>query len=140
MHLYFLIRGIKQQVDLFEMFMQTQMFRWDRVDLTTKEIITCNVQGSLRITPFGYEYVFPKEHLNEVLTMLDIRNAWSLGKAQTFFIRKMLGNGFKKIPKYEDVATNRYIEKRGIAIYPIGIKEDVMGLDPANSNIFQEML
>lgn len=124
MHLYFLVRGIKQQVELFNMFLQTQMFPWKRKNLKTGKEEVVQVQGALRVFPFGYEYVFPEESLAEVCTMLDIKNGWGLGKLRGFIIRHALGHGIMKIPKYKDVPTNRYIERRGIAIYPIGIKKD----------------
>ena len=124
MHLYFLIRGLKQQVDIFEMFMQTQMFKWKRKNLKTGKEEICQVQGALRIIPFGYEYIFPEECLDEVLTMLKVKDAWKLGKTREWIIRMALGNGVQKIPEYKEVNANRYIEMRGIAIYPIGIKKD----------------
>lgn len=85
-----------------------------------------NVQGVLRRAPWGYEYIFPKEHLNEVLTIFGVKAAarhWVPGIKEAV-IRKMMGNGVKKLPKFEEVPTNRYIELRGIALYPIGIKYD----------------
>jgi hypothetical protein len=153
MHLFFMVRGVIHQLDLFEMFMQTQMFTFPRYNLTIcecgqqkaehdeekckfkgfqrkKEVIL--VQGGLRRTPFGYEYIFPEEHLAEVLTMLDIQakdNRWKIGNLKSWLLRKALGKGdngdkVTPIPNYTPVITNRYIEKRGIAIYPIGIKKD----------------
>lgn len=127
-----MIRGIKQQVDLFEMFMQTQMWKWTRKNLKTGQNEIVQVQGALRVIPFGYEYVFPEECLNEVLTMLNIdenSKRWNLGKFRTMILRMMLGKGtegnpVEPIPKYEKVPTNKYVELRGVAIYPIGIKKD----------------
>lgn len=133
MHLYFMVRGIIQQVELFKMFMQTQMFKWVRKNLKTKKEDVVQVQGALRECGFVYEYVFPEECLTEVLTMLEIEesgaNRWDLGGLRNFVIRKMLGKGTEgnkvlPIPKYKKVLTNKYIEKRGVAIYPIGIKKD----------------
>lgn len=127
MHLYFLVRGIKQQVALFEMFMQTQMFIWKKIDLKTKKEFVCQVQGALRVFPFGYEYVFPEECLDEVLTMLDFKNTMGggLGKFKTFIIRNMIGKGLKPVPKkFKITNPNRYVEKRGLVLYPIGIKKD----------------
>ena len=42
-------------------------------------------------------------------------------------LRKAIGKGVKPIPDYKKVLTNRYIEKNGMAIYPIGIKKDPRG-------------
>ena len=127
-------RGIMQQLRLFEMFMETQMFKWGRTNLKTGKIEYVQVQGSLRKLPFGYEYVFPEECLDEVLTMLDAKEnlkRWNLGKLRNLIIRIACGKGdngdrVKPIPDYKVVNTNRYIEKRGIALYLIGIKKDAV--------------
>lgn len=132
MHLFFMVRGIISQVKLFEIFMQSQMFIWKRKNLKTGEDELCQVQGSLRVMPFGYEYVFPEESLDEVLTMLDVEaeaGSCYMPKFKKWIIRHALGDngtGHKvmPIPKYKKVPTNRYIEKRGLAIYFIGIKKD----------------
>lgn len=132
MHLIFLARGIISQLNVFEMFMQTQMFKWERKNLKTGEIEVVQVQGALRRLPFGYEYIFPEECLDEVLTMLDARNClvrWNLGKLRTTILRLIFGKSedgdrVKPIPEYKDVLTNRFIETRGVAIYLIGIKKD----------------
>lgn len=134
MHLLFFVRGIISQINQFEIFMQAQMFPWTRVNLKTgkKEII--QVQGGLRRAPWGYEYIFPKECLADVLTMLDIKptgdeTRWGLSAFKNYAFRKMLGKDYqgrkiKPIPKYIPVKFPRFIERRGVAIYPIGIKED----------------
>lgn len=130
-----MLRGSITQVQLFEMFLHTQMWRWDR-EILNKDGTRSkkpkyhkgNLQGVLRKIPFGYEYIFPKEHLAEVLTMLDAKNngtPWSLGLKMPI-IRKIMGHGIKKIPKYKEVPTNRYVEKRGVALYFIGIKHDIV--------------
>jgi hypothetical protein len=148
-----MIRGVVHHVKLFEMFLQTQMFPFSRYNLTicecgqnikvhddamcklgkfTRRKETMLVQGGLRYTPFGYEYVFPEEHLAEVLTMLEItpkNNRWKLGAWKSWILRKALGKGdaghkVEPIPEFTPALTTRYVEKRGIAIYPIGIKKD----------------
>jgi len=160
MHLYFIVRGVLHQLELFKMFMQTQMFVWRRKNQKlckcgqkkeehkkTKECKKFNpkieygrVQGALRDMGFCYEYVFPEECLDEVLTMLNTRNSdiKNFGWIRPAVLRKMLGKGVKPIPEYKDVvnqiimvddnliiATARYIEMQGIAFYPIGIKKDL---------------
>ena len=125
MHLYFMLRGILSQTRLFKMFMQTQMWLWKRKDLKTGKEILTQVQGSLRECGMFYEYIFPEECLDEVLTLLDIQDKdEGLGGTKRFVLRRMIGNGVRKIPKYKKVVTNRYIEMRGCTIYPIGIKKD----------------
>lgn len=147
MHLLFFTRAVEQQRRLFEMFMETQMFVWHRKDLMTGKDRIQIVQGGLRKAPWGYEYVFPKECLAEVLTMLEIPSGepsfWGMSKFKRWALRNLIGQGIKPIPKYEpipdkyisvegvkgvtEVVLRRFVEKKGVAIYPIGIKEDVMG-------------
>lgn len=148
--------------------MQTQMFPFARYNLsvceckqhiTNHDDLKCSfgkftrrkevtlVQGGLRKTPFGYEYVFPEEYLAEVLTMLEIQpknGRWELGTFKSWLLRKALGKGDSgdkvlPIPKYEPVNTMRYVEKRGIAIYPIGIKKDAFA-EMKEWGYYQEMI
>lgn len=145
MHLYFMVRGLKQQLELFEMFMQTQMFNWKRKNRETGQDEIIGVQGGLRVMPFGYEYIFPKECLNEVLTMLKVANNfednWNVGKLKTWLIRHVIGGDVKPIPyDYTHSPNHRYIEMRGVAIYLIGIKEDIEDWTPDGENYMQEML
>lgn len=137
MHLYFITRGIKQQVDLFKMFMQTQLFKWTRKNLKTGKEEVIRVQGALRPIQL-WEYVFPEECLDEVLTMLDAKMCWKLPKSREFALRKALGKGIKKIPKYKELPTSKYIEKKAVAVYLIGIKNDVKA--DASWGYEQEML
>jgi hypothetical protein len=147
MHLIFGIRGIMHQTEMFKMFLQTQMWKWKRLNVATGKEEVIQVQGALREVMFGfYEYIFPEECVDEVLTCLEIddkaRAPWwfGVGNMKMFMLRRMIGNGIYKIPKYKRVTTNRYIEKRGIAIYPIGLKKDKRGMCPDGSPYFQEML
>lgn len=141
MHLYFLTRGVKQQRDLFVMFMQSQMFNWKRKNLKTNKDETIAVQGALRPIEL-WEYVFPEECLSEVLTMLDIKNVvakyGSLGKTKEKILRRMLGKDVKPLPDWKETKINKYVEKRGLAIYPIGIKKDLR--EKASWGYEQEML
>lgn len=163
MHLYFIPRGIKQQIEIFEKFMQTQMFPWKRKNLETgKEEVTM-VQGAYRDCGMFKEYVFPRECLNEVLEMMGKENLLDSGVSdfKKCFVRKLLGHGVKKIPKkikednktrlglliYDDEGKPtfkpyRYIERRGVAIHFIGIKEDRYDNMPCDDGVvrYQEML
>ena len=121
-------RGVQQQVDIFKIFMQAQMFPWKRKNLETGKDEIVQVQGALRPIQL-WEYVFPEESLNDVLTALEIphenpHTGQGLSNLKIAALRKMLGNGVKPVPDYEPVKNYRYIEKRGIALYPIGIKTD----------------
>lgn len=129
MHLYFMIRGILTATDIFKMFMQTQMWTWKRKDLKTGKDEIILVQGALRECGFLYEYIFPEEHFDEVCTMLNrggefIDNATNLGLLRNWGVRKVLGHGVKKIPKFKEVQSNKFIQMHGVAFYPIGIKYD----------------
>ncbi len=147
MHLYFYIRGINQQVELWKLFAQTQWWRWIRTNLKTKKIEETLVQGALRPSVFGaWEYIFPEECLAEVLTSFKVVDAGSSigaeptrkNKAGLFVLRKLFG--CKKIPKkiYEEakkiqgsVMINGYwrgisqLNIPGVSIHIIGYKEDV---------------
>ena len=127
MHLYFLTRGIKQQRDIFVNFLQTQMWKWKRKNLKTKKEEISRVQGALRPVEL-WEYVFPEECLDEVLTCLNITKD-NLGTPKTFAtktklsaLRKMCGA--KKIKSYKKVPTSNFISTAGVSIHPIGIKKD----------------
>ena len=125
MHLDFITRGVQHQVDLFKTFMQAQMFDWKRTNLATGKEEVSGVQGALRPIQL-WEYVFPEESLGEVLAMLGIQDFDLPEKkyppVKMAMLRKMLG--CEKLPKIPDVKPNRYIEMRGVAIIPIGIKRD----------------
>ena len=128
MHLFFGLRGALQMTDLFKMFMQTQMWVWERTNLKTGKIEKVQVQGALRECMGGiYEYVFPEECYDEVMTMLKIKddNQTSLlGNFKPYVLRKALGNKVIKCPDFKEVKTNRYVERRGVLIYLIGVKYD----------------
>jgi len=135
-----MLRGVTWQVELYKIFLRGQLFVWKRKNLKTGKEEYTQVQGALRECIFGYEYIFPEECLDEVMTMFDVKNNKNqLSKTQTFIIRKMLGHGFNKIPEYNEVpneiinhkgtliAVKRSIPTTAVAMYPIGIKKDLKG-------------
>lgn len=97
-------------------------------------IVLSKVAGSLRPMQL-FEYVFPDEALPEVLGMMDMQGKFPLRpevEKLSWFLRK--GTGFKPIPKevlekIKDIPQHDLTEKRvpmhGMAVYPIGIKEDL---------------
>lgn len=162
MHFIFATRGIQQQIDLFKMFMQTQMFPWKRKNLnlcvcgqikqlhndaicsqktfTPREELI-QIQGSLRPIQL-WDYVFPDTCLDEVLTITQPH--WKIangtkGKFMQAAARAILGNDIKPVPEFKPVQTLRYIENHGVALYPIGIKEDVKN-ESQGYGFEQEML
>lgn len=145
MHLYLYARGVKQQLSIWEMFMQSAFWAWKRKDLKiNKETITL-VQGGLRPTIFGaYEYIFPEECLVDVLASLEITYNNYIGtdktlmnKARMALLRKMFGASaipkevFKKAEKtptsYTLDCCGRGLSSlrvSGVALHIIGIKTD----------------
>jgi len=152
MHLYFYARGISHQVELWKIFMQSQFWKWKRYNLKKKKDEFILVQGSLRPSFYGtWEYVFPKECLADVLSIMGIANPHTkkdgyAGKGyftfansiRNFGARKLLGA--KAIPKKIWEAADKiepsilidstwrglsHCRVDGVAIHPIGIKEDV---------------
>lgn len=144
-------RGLKQQRDLFVDFLYTKMLEWKRKNIETGKDEVVQVQGGLRPIEL-WEYVFPEECYDEVMTMLkvdgckDTGSADSVGnKAKLLMLRKMLGA--KPLKKFKKVPTNKYVERRGVALHPIGIKADVRavmkkrpGQEYSKSDYSQEML
>lgn len=157
MHIYFIPRGIRHQIEIFEKFMQTQMFPWLRKDIKTgKEFLTM-FQGAYRDAGPFKEFVFPEECLADVLAMLgEHEKKIYVSDIKKWGMRKLMGNGIIKIPKnvkYPEgfarvglmVKENgksvfrpyRYVEHRGVVLEIIGIKKDRRG---TFEGVEQEML
>jgi len=143
-HVVFATRGIKHERNRFIMFLQSQMFWWKRKNLKTGQDEVCRVQGALRPIEL-WEYVVPEECLDEVLTMLNVDEKGEVhpvtAKLNRWGLRKMLG---LEPVKYTRVATDKFVPRDGVALYPIGIKRDVKGIwkDPVTKEDLyeQEML
>ena len=148
MHLYIIIRGIRHQVEIFERFIQAQMFPWKVKDLKTNTWKWEMVQLALRDAGPFKELCFPEEALEEVLRMLDyVHESKWVGDYKTWCIRRFIGHGVRKIPKIIKtpldypwmslVGVNaeekpvfqpyRFIEMRGVDLTFIGIKKDLKG-------------
>jgi len=99
MHAVFMLYGIKQAVDHLLMDMQAQKF------LLKTSKGDHWVQGSLRLLPFGiYEYVFPKESKDLVLTTLNFNNPSYPQYKQIRPILSMIRKALKikRTPKFDD--------------------------------------
>lgn len=123
MHFFFLTRGNYRAVQDFKGFMNAQMWLWTRKNLKTNKDEQFAVQGGLRPVQL-WEYVIPQEHMDELLTSLDIGDGKVHPKNAQMacsFLRKALGA--KKIPKYK-TDKMRLIPRHGVGLYPIGIKHD----------------
>ena|SRR3990167_8533448 len=146
MHLYFISRGVKHQRDLWVNWMQTQLFSWERTNKTTgkKEVIP--LQGALRPVEL-WEYVFPEEHLNQVLNNMMFTNeglnCYKHVKGKNLsmaVLRKSLGA--KPIPKFPVMEINKMMRMNGVAVEPIGIRADKRGdlLDPSTGTVYEQEL
>ena len=134
-------RGINRQVEEWKSLLQAQRFPWKRTNLKTGKEELSVVQGALRPIQF-WEYVFPKECLNDVLGGMQIQGPIQRPeiKSMTWMIRKMLK--LKQIPTQTDIKTTGYTPQgtlnneqmpaisvhnmlaEGVAVYPVGIKDD----------------
>ncbi len=154
MHLYFYIRGVKQQCDLFVSLAQGQFFQWDRKNLLTGQMETTLVQCGLRQSVLGAQaLIFPKECLAEVIAMLGLtrldhegnyiigvapewKHSFKLAVLRKIFdaqpIPKDVYEAAKKCPtSYKLQGSKRGLSHLiidGVSIHPIGIKEDDMGI------------
>jgi hypothetical protein len=145
MHFVFATRGIKKERDQFVKFMETQMFDWSRKNINVCECgqninahdqKKCNqkefsprvekaiVQGALRPIEL-WEYVFPEEHKDLVLTSLQVDTKGKVhplpATLNALALRKAMG--LEKV-RYTPTPTKRFIYREGVALYPIGIKKD----------------
>ena len=163
MHLVFMTRGIQRRVDVLKELLLAQRFPLKRKDLNTgKEELTF-VQGALRPIQI-WEYVFPKESMGDVLGGLQIKGPIERPeiKSMSWVLRKMLK--LDQIPVLKpDATTTGYrppgtlngkpmpaspvhnfgeLTKMGVALYPVGIKEDAMqdAEWPTGEKYHQEML
>jgi len=135
MHVVFIPYGIKEKVDLLLRDMQCQKFQL-RCWKEGQQDRSIWIQGSLRVLPFGvYEYVFPREYLDHVLTTLNFHEVqypqyqgFKLKTALTF-LRKFLMA--KKAPKEFKRDQSCIWIKEHVAIIPIGIREDGNIVEPA---------
>ena len=153
MHLILMTRGIQQSRDIWKQFMASQMYKFPQKNLdwcqcgTHKDLhgtdkCVCPefkpreepkmVQGALRPIEL-WEYVFPRESLQEVLAMQNTHKEYNRLRPEVnkmgWLLRKAMGA--KKIPDMPDLQnkemweiTSKFVPMSGMAVYPIGIKED----------------
>lgn len=152
MHLYLFVRGKFEQVELWKAHSQCAYWKWRRISLKTGKEEIKIIQGALRPTIWGaYEYIFPEEALTEVLSFFGITEQMA-GDFRYKFMRPFFN--CKKIPKknlremkdipdcflteeFERASQNCIIP--GVAVQPIGIKED-RRLEWKEAGYIQEML
>ena len=121
MHLVFMTHGILSEVEHLKIDMQAQKFKL-RMFKEGKKDKFIYMQGRLSLGPFGvWEYSFPKEHLDLVLTTLKGDYEKKLGNMRIAILRKMLA--CEKMPKFE--AENKLLWIRdNVGIIPIGVRYD----------------
>jgi hypothetical protein len=143
MHLYFGTRGVNHQIELWKIFMQSQMFPFTRKNLDTGKEEVIYVQGALRPVQL-WEYVIPEECLEEVLSNMGMNDHISNNppaiKKAAQIMRKMIG--LKEIPTVESKIHDRMMQVFGVAVHPIGIKyEEKKEIDfGKEGRFFQEPL
>lgn len=129
MHVIFIPYGIKDLVEVLFRDMQAQKFTlklYSPDGKTTKEHM---IQGSLRMLPFGFwEYVFPKEHLDCVMTTLNFNEPlrYPIPDWAMKLIKKTLK--VEDIPKKFDTSKKFPWIKEHVNIIPIGIRKDAEGI------------
>jgi len=126
MHVHFMIRGIKQDVETWFKYLETSWF-WlpfkDENGVEKKQ----QIQGQLRYSLFGtWEFIFPKEYQDAVLTTFGFHNNLRGNKKYQFQMNLIrLALGLKKAPK--DFNTNQKLtlpNELWVEVVPIGIKHD----------------
>lgn len=127
MHFVFGATGIKQDLDLFEKFLQTQVMPMPYIDHNDKDKEkTILIQSQLRPIKF-YDFVFPRDSLQHVLNGIQpereikSRNA-VLPNAYITALRKALK--LKKIPKQDPNAGRLPILKQNVRVVGIGVRDD----------------
>ena len=123
MHLYCITRGIKQDVDRFISNLEAQYFPYNVRLPGSDEIQKAAVQLSMRPIQL-WEIVFPKEHLDEVRTLMKgVESIERLNRPiEEAMLRKAVGA--KKLPKTYTPVPGRIIHKQNVEIKEIGYKED----------------
>jgi len=133
MHAVFALYGKIEEVEILlrDMRAQKHYYKFSKGN----ENILVPMEGSVRLLPGGfYEYVFPKEDLNLVLTTLRFHEpshyASTIPKIYLKLLKKMLR--LKEIPKFNTEKKYLWI-MQNIGIIPLGIREDGDLIEPENT-------
>lgn len=123
MELFFIATGVYHKLKTFETYMQSIPWVLPFKDKEGKDHKQA-VYGMLEPIQL-YRYIFPKEELDSVLKTLDLpSDSYNEFNTQSKILRKILK--LKPIPKPDDKAIKRLLNKEHVAIKAIGIKEDKM--------------
>lgn len=130
MHFAFIPYGKRSEVELLLRDMEAQKHLWPMWKGEEKQAIY--VQGAIRVLPFGiYEYVFPKEWRDLVLTTLihhETEGEHCAGWIKKTFLRML--TKAEKIPEFKREKKFLWV-RENVSIIPIGIKEDADMTEPA---------
>src|SRR3990167_832509 len=128
MHLLFMPYGERKCVEVTLRDMESQKF--ELLLYKEKEIMKGKmISGAIRELPFGIkEYIFPKEHLDKVLTTLlkGKENRYPIiGKARMMMMRKIFKA--KKIPEFNKEVHYLWTLEH-VNFIVIGIREDLINV------------
>ena len=128
MHAVFIPYGMRSHVERFLRDMEAQKMKlpiWKG-----KEKTYIWIDGQVRQLPFGfYEYVFPKENRDLILTTLDFdkKCPYKLDGLKMKLFRKI--TSCKKVKKFDN--SNKFLWiKDFVSIIPVGEREDGEFTDP----------
>ena len=137
MHAVFMVFGIKHDVDRLLGDMQAQKFPF-RMFKKGKKDIEIFLQGRLCYAPFGiWEYCFPIESMNEVLTTLDFHMPDNIKPRNKFGkIRLALLRFGLKLDKTPEFKTDKKLfwYRDNVTILPLGVRYDDEITEPPVSN------
>lgn len=151
MHFVFATRGVKHARDVFVTQAQGLKFNWEREekqpDGTYKKVKKI-YWGQLRPIEL-WEYIFPEEYKDEVLTAFNCAEDGEVhplaAKINRKVLQKVMGLKPVKYKKVKNLEMGMVLPRSlvggddGVALYPIGLKEDVKG-EWKELGIKQEML
>lgn len=125
MHIIFMPYGVRTRIEEFFREAEAQKFKFPLFNPETKETKKIWIYGGMRALPFGmYEYVFPKEYQDNVLTTFGFnkKTPYQLGQARMAILRRLVKA--KKAPSDFDTSQNLLWNMQDISIIPIGIRYD----------------
>jgi len=124
MHVAFIPYGNRKEVEELLRDMESQKHKM--LMTKGKEKKELWVTPQIRILPFGvYEYVFPKEELDAVLTSLDFgipKNRYQIPNLYLSVLRKILK--LKPCPKFDNSKKFLWLREH-VNIIPLGVRYDV---------------
>lgn len=123
MHVSFIPYGHRQWLEWALREMEAQKFPATLTKGKKKKII--NLQGAIRVLPGGiYEYVFPKEGRDFVLTTLNFHkknDGYGMTRTKKAIIRKIIGH--KKVKPFDSSLKLAWVLNH-VSIIPIGERMD----------------